>query len=301
MKYKFAQAQVIVTVLIILIVLSIIGVAGSMITRMVSDSSDEAMKTFEAINSDATLKKITRNEDLGIIGVQVQEGPDNVAFSGFKIVIKDEFGNSEVHDFSFSLGPLESQTVYFRSDIMNISDVQLYPLIEGDLGPLIDDVSVETPLEIPLVDYHGTCYQENPTARHSRDNNCNLFYLGSYSCEGEFLEPCENAFDGDGISFTSANTAIIYINYSKPINAQSAIWYVVPQTGSYQDDLLLYSKDVNSCFNSNLEDLILKLEFIYDPRNPMVSKSCYNGFSWIYLGSLSGNRIGDESINWIIS
>lgn len=143
------------------------------------------------------------------------------------------------------------------------------------------------------------CFQEsaNVTNQSGMDGDCSLLYTGSYNWTGGWFD-VEEAFDGNYATDASSagwdNNAYLYINYTKPVTAKSAIWMLdLP----FIDKVNLTIPDV--CYDKYSEKVSLWM-VLY---NGFSDKGYYycdgtNGTNLLY--TFTESEIWEEGIYWYV-
>ena len=134
------------------------------------------------------------------------------------------------------------------------------------------------------------CYQESANVAEA----CGALGTGNYSCSSG---DCANAVDGI-IGTEGSSNFIVYINYTKPINAlETSMWNF-----THVWDSVNVSIDSDCLTESTLQ---LKIEN-YVESNPALFTTfgdCWNGTSWkniIHLDELYWGGIKEEAMLWKI-
>jgi hypothetical protein len=136
------------------------------------------------------------------------------------------------------------------------------------------------------------CYQENANASTVGDGNCGLNYSGNYSSSGTWTD-IENAYDKNWNTYASSTLgyAYIYINYTKPINSNSAKWQI---KDTHVTENLTIPSD---CFSQNIIQLRIYNE---DPSLEYNNYYCRNSTDWHKLDYTWAWTVYEESIIWNI-
>jgi hypothetical protein len=158
-----------------------------------------------------------------------------------------------------------------------------------------------TPIGSCLIDFNGdnnnSCYQE--TANIS--TSCGGLSTGKYSNNTEWWYDLLALYDGNWNTGTQAYTGppyptpYFYINYSKPVNAQSDSKWVV------KNNVVTELTIPAGCWDASISTLFLRIwshvDVVY---NSNTGYECYNGTSWVPLFYVDGyNRvIMEEAMDW---
>lgn len=145
------------------------------------------------------------------------------------------------------------------------------------------------------------CYQESANISNQTgiDGNCELNYSGNYSWEGEWhaIDSVDRGFDGDFSTYTYTRTittnATLYINYTKPINANGGILnYRSSSLSAIHENVTI----PENCFNQTKVSLKW---FSYYPGIYTTRLYCKNDTDWQLIDS--GTFIFEEAMIWNIS
>jgi hypothetical protein len=144
----------------------------------------------------------------------------------------------------------------------------------------------------------GYCYQETANDSHASDGDCGLSYNGNYSGDAEI-----GAFiDGDWD--TSTQVFNLYINYSKPNGASSALWRTKDHVGETNLSI------PESCFKESYLKLYVKTIIGAGLDHDTGLWMCYNGTDYEILREFSEGwsaffyeegiywSFGDSKTNW---
>lgn len=135
-------------------------------------------------------------------------------------------------------------------------------------------------------DLNPTCYQETANDSNIKDGNCGLTYTGSYE---QAISP--TMYDGDWNTGQYVSSPILFmINYSKPSGSIGGKW--ITYNGATYDNFTLTS----DCFNAYANKLLVRIN-----RIPPLTYQCYDGSTWVTLGSRDVNGINEEAMEWDLS
>jgi hypothetical protein len=149
------------------------------------------------------------------------------------------------------------------------------------------------------------CYQETANQSTAGDGNCGLNYTGSYANSTGWTN-LGNTFDGNWNTYGyrgTEGTSHLYINYSKPINAQnSSLWRVKTET-----DINRTTNNTipSSCWDMNPLQFRIGSSYLLGGGS-YVSLSCYNSTGLSNLATYGNSTtiygyVYEEGMWWTIS
>ena len=129
-RVRKAQAQIIVTVLIILLVLAIIGVVAMMVTRTVKRGTEEAGERADCLQLDLTIARAVKGE----FNVTVERGIGDANLNSIRLYINGELNNQTEN----APEELESMLIALNktalsSGIPESAEVKIAAVLDGDV------------------------------------------------------------------------------------------------------------------------------------------------------------------------
>lgn len=243
-------------------------------------------------------KKVTTYVDTKLV--------DSIKF--LKLQDDESWKEASIRNYSFYIKQnIDDEWIPYNYEVMPAG--MYYIRLEGEKRPEWTYDWIITSQGIEITDWSiwgglaGTlsCFQEsaNTSNQNGNDGSCGLNYSGGYnlSCVGVGGCSAALAYDGDYSTGTVFNLNGFFINYSIPVNANAATWFVNDSYGEYNFSI------PSSCFGTS--DLL---------RLKMVSMSAGITYSMVYycwdgawnnfingnIGGL-GVSIYEESIYWNLS